>query len=570
MIRRASVRAALRWVATAAALAATVTVLEGVAAPGTFAAPAAAESAPNSARSVIRWRSWSTSAFEDARRSRRLVLLHLTTSWSRSAHEMDRDTWTDSTVAAIVQVGFIPVRVDADRRPDIADRYLSTGYPTTAILDADGQVLVSGAVIAAAPLRRMLEEIRTTVRDNRAEIVRRSAESAMAIAKTWERDDKPPSTTPFEKWLDLNLDAVRQAEDKKHGGFGAAPKLPQFESVGLLHAAAAYRDEPALRALALRATDAAMRLQDSTWGGFFRFARDEDWKRPRTEKLLGVNADAISTLARAYAVSAEPRYRAAARQTEAYAARWLWDDRRGGYYASQDADAGGSSGSGTVGAADQSISGDVFYGLSDRARRRRRAPAVDSIFTADGNARFASAVFAGARARMWEGAPVLRAVRALDRLWAEQRAPDGSLFHVWERGVASVPGILADQAAAGIAYLDAHDVTGDARHLERARALARYIRQRLEDRGGGGFRYAPRDSSAIGRLRAGEKPEVGNIEAATFFLRLWEKERRAEDLESATRAFEWLRSGEVVVLDPARAELGIKLAAHPKGQAPAR
>jgi len=570
MIQRASMRAALRWVVTAAALVATVTAFEGVAAPRASTAHAAAEPAPAAARSVIRWRSWSPAAFEDARRSRRLVLLHLTTSWSRSAHEMDRDAWSDSSVAAIVQAGFVPVRVDADRRPDIADRYLSTGYPTTAILDADGQVLVSGAVVAAAPLRRMLEEIRTTVRDNRAEIVRRSAESALAIARTWEGDDKPPSTTPFEKWLDLNLDAVRQAEDKKFGGFGAAPKLPQFESIGLLHAAAVYRDDPALRAMALHATDAAMRLQDSTWGGFFRFARDEDWKRPRTEKLIGVNAAAISTLARAYAVSAEPRYRAAARQAESYAARWLWDDRRGGFYASQDADAGGSSGSGKPGAADQSLTGDVFYGLSDRARRRRQAPAVDSIFTADGNARFASAILAGARARMWEGASVHRAIRALDRLWAEQRAPDGSIFHVWERGAASVPGILADQAAAGTAYLDAYEATGDARHMERARALARYIRQRLEDRSGGGFRYAPRDSSAVGRLRAGEKPEVGNIEAATFFLKLWEKEHRAEDLESATRAFDWLRSGEVVVLDPARAELGIRMAAVPRHQERAR
>ncbi len=525
-----------------------------VAAALAFAAgPAGPAETP--ATDSIAWRPWSDEAFSDARRSGRLVLLHVTTSWSRSAHEMDRDAWTDSALVALVRAGFVAVRVDADRRPDVADRYLGPGYPTTAVLDADGQVLMSGAVVAAPPLRRMLEEIRGLVRDNRAEIVRRSAASARAIAKTWEREDTAPSQTPFEEWVDLNLNAVRQGEDKAHGGFGGAPKLPRFESIAFLHAAAAYRDDPALRALALRATDAALRLQDSTWGGFFRFARDEDWKRPRTEKLLSVNADAIATLARAFTVSADPRYRAAARKAESYAARWLWDEGRGGFYASQDADAGRGA---------ESISGDIFYGLSDPARRRRHAPAVDSIFTADSNARFASAILAGAKARLWEGAPVARAVRALDRLWKDQRAPDGSLCHVWERGVASVPGILADQAAAGLAFLDAHDATGDPRHLERARSLARYIRERLEDRDGGGFRYAARDTAAVGRLRAGEKPETANIEAATFFLRLWEKEGRAEDLASATRAFDWLRSGDVVMLDPARAELGIRVASRPK------
>ena len=503
----------------------------------------------------IEWRPWSADAFSDARRTGKLVLLHVTTSWSRSAHEMDREAWTDGALDSLVRAGFVPVRVDADRRPDVADRYLSAGYPTTAVLDADGQVLMSGALIAAPPLRRMLEEIRKLVRENRAEIVRRSTESARAVAKTWERTDLSPSETPFDEWLDLNLNAVRQAEDKQHGGFGGAPKLPRFDSIAFLEAAAPYRDDPALRALALRATDAALLLQDSTWGGFFRFARDEDWKRPRTEKLLGVNAAAIGALAQAFAISAEPRYRAAARRAEAYAERWLWDDRRGGFYASQDADAGRGA---------QTISGDVFYGLSERARRRRQAPAVDSIFTADSNARFASAIFAGARARIWEGAPVSRAVRALDRLWTEQRAPDGSIFHVWERGVASVPGILADQAAVGLACLDAHEATGDPRHLERARAIARYLHARLEDRDGGGFRYAPRDTAAIGRLRAGEKPEPGNIEAATFFLKLWEQDGRPEDLQSATRAFDWLRSGDVVSLDPARAELGIKIVSRPK------
>jgi uncharacterized protein YyaL (SSP411 family) len=161
-------------------------------------------------------------------------------------------------------------------------------------------------------------------------------------------------------------------------------------------------------------------------------------------------------------------------------------------------------------------------------------------------------------------------VRALDRLWSEQRAPDGSLYHVWERGRGSVPGVLADQAAAGLAFLDAREATGDSRHLERARALARYMRERLEDPKGGGFRYMPRDSSAIGRLRAGEKPEAGNIEAATFFLRLWEAKGNAEDLRSATRAFDWLRSGDVVMLDPARAELGIKIISRPRGEPPKR
>jgi len=175
----------------------------------------------------------------------------------------------------------------------------------------------------------------------------------------------------------------------------------------------------------------------------------------------------------------------------------------------------------------------------------------------------------GAAAGIWKGAAVARAVKALDRLWSAQRAPDGSLYHEWRNGRTAVPGRLHDQAAAGRAYLEAYAATGESRHLARAESLAVWIRTRLEDPVGGGFRYAPRDPDAIGRLAAGEKPEGGNLEAAWLFERLWEMKHRAEDRRSAERALNYLRSGDVVVLDPAQAELGLTLTDAARSPAPA-
>jgi hypothetical protein len=512
------------------------------------------------ASSPIAWRPWSGDAFEEARRTGRLVLLHLTASWSHNAHEMDRAAWTDSALVRLVNEGFVPVSVDTDRRPDIGDRYLSSGWPTTAVLDADGQLLLSGAIVAAEPLCRMLGEVRDMVRKNRGEVARRSAESARAVERTWRSEPPAPPEMPLAEWIDRNLAAVREAEDKTQGGFGTAPKMPQFESISFLLAAAAARGDSTLRSIALRGMDAALRLEDSTWGGFFRLALETDWKRPRTEKLLDVNARAIGALAKSAAATGSVRYRAAARRAERYAAAWLWDERRGGFFGSQDADAAARDPSRAP------VLGDVFYRLSDRARKRQGAPAVDSAFYADANAHMVSALLAGARAGFWDGAPVQRGLRALDRLWAEQRAPDGSLYHVSEKGTASLPGLLADQAATGLSFLDAYEAANEPRHLERARALARFIRERLEDPIAGGFRYAVRDTAAVGRLRAGDKPEAANVEAATLFLRLWEVGGKEEDLRSATRALDTLRSGDVLVLDPARAELGLRVAGLPKGR----
>lgn len=510
-----------------------------------------AEPGPSGQPAAIAWRDWDRSAFDDARREKKLVLLHIAASWSRSGRQMDREAWTDTSVVRVVSGHFVPIRVDADRRPDIADRYLSGGWPTTAVLSTNGQVMASQSVIAAEPLRQMLLRLLDTYRKNRTDIDSRSAESARLVEETWKSEPLGAPEMKLTEWVDRNVAAVREAEDRTNGGLQGAPKQPHFEAARFLFAATGSRRDPALHALALRILDASFNLEDSTWGGFFRIAGDESWGRPRTEKLLDVNARAIAALVIAVEQGGGPRYRDAARRTETWAASWLWTPHPGGWYGSLAADVVTRDG--------RLLGGDVYYGLSDKARRQQGSPAVDSSLYAEQNARMAAAVLRGSAGGMWKGASTARAVKALDRLWKDQRAPDGSLYHEWRNGRVGLPGRLMDQTAAALAYLEAHAATGEARHLARAESLAVWIRTRLEDPVAGGFRYAPRDPEAIGRLAAGEKPEQGNLEAGWLFLRLWQMKRRPEDLRSAQRALETLRSGDVVVLDPSHAELGLRL-----------
>jgi uncharacterized protein YyaL (SSP411 family) len=466
---------------------------------------------------------------------------------------MDVEAWGDSEVVAAVLESYVPIRVDADRRPDVADRYLAAGWPTTAVLTADGQVVVSQSVIAPKALLQMLTNARDLYRKGRAEIERRSAESVRRVAHTWDSEAPGAPQMSLSDWVDQNLAALREAEDRTNGGLQGKPKVPQFEAVHFLLAAAGTRKDLTLRGLGLRVLDAALALEDSVWGGFYRIAGEENWKRPHTEKLLDVNARALHALVSAVDAGGGTRYREAARRTESYATAWLWDAHSGGWYGSQDADVAIRDGEGRL------LAGEVYYGLTDKLRRGQGTPAVDSSLYAEQNARMASAVLRGAASGIWKGAPVARAVRALDRLWTAQRAPDGFIYHDWRNGRTAVPGRLADQGAAGNAYLDAYAATKEPRHLARAESLAVWIRARLEDRVGGGFRYAPRDPAAIGRLAAGEKPPDGNLEAAWLFQRLWEIKGRAEDRRSARRALDYLRSGDVVALNPAQAELGLRV-----------
>jgi hypothetical protein len=52
---------------------------------------------------------------------------------------MDHETYADPEVAALLRAHFMPIRVDADARPDLAERYADWGWPATAVLTSDAR-----------------------------------------------------------------------------------------------------------------------------------------------------------------------------------------------------------------------------------------------------------------------------------------------------------------------------------------------------------------------------------------------------------------------------------------------
>jgi uncharacterized protein YyaL (SSP411 family) len=80
----------------------------------------------------VSWCEWTAEAFERAERELKPVLLSLVTAWSDACAAMDRATYTNLSVGRLIEDEFIPVRVDADRRPDLNERYNLGGWPTTA------------------------------------------------------------------------------------------------------------------------------------------------------------------------------------------------------------------------------------------------------------------------------------------------------------------------------------------------------------------------------------------------------------------------------------------------------
>lgn len=82
---------------------------------------------------LVEWHEWGPAPFEEARATDRPILLSLFTPWCEWCATMDREAFSNPTVAANIHDDFIPIRVDADRHPRVRDRYTMGGFPSTEI-----------------------------------------------------------------------------------------------------------------------------------------------------------------------------------------------------------------------------------------------------------------------------------------------------------------------------------------------------------------------------------------------------------------------------------------------------
>ena len=211
---------------------------------------------------MIDWREWSAAAFDQAAREHKPVLLAITAEWSRASAEMDRVGFRDPGVAALVADRFVPIRVDADRRPDIDERYNLGGWPTTAFLTPRGDILWGGTFFDPPALRAALDEVSRAFAagregiERRAEARRRPARRAPASSS--------PDLAAIEWLTDLLLAALgpsgagTRAPDLPHPS-ALAFLLQQFRATGRLECA-----ETLTRALAAAPGGAIYeRLDDS-------------------------------------------------------------------------------------------------------------------------------------------------------------------------------------------------------------------------------------------------------------------------------------------------------------------
>src|SRR5271154_6356333 len=147
-------------------------------------APASSSSLRAALHQPDQWHELGEEAFAAARAANKPMLLDIGAVWCHWCHVMDRESYDDAEVAAIVNEHYIAEKVDRDERPDIDSRYQVAvasltgqgGWPLTAFLTPRGKPVYGGAYFPPAEgygrpsFKRVLLSIAPAYREKRGDV----------------------------------------------------------------------------------------------------------------------------------------------------------------------------------------------------------------------------------------------------------------------------------------------------------------------------------------------------------------------------------------------------------------
>jgi uncharacterized protein YyaL (SSP411 family) len=474
------------------------------------------------AENPVDWWPWCTEAFEEARRRDVPVLISVGYSSCHWCHVMAHESFEDPAVAALINDGFVAIKVDREERPDVDAVYMTAtqamtgqgGWPMTVFATPDGEPFFCGTYFPKANFGRLLASVSTAWTDQRADVLKQGAAVVEAIGGA--QLVGGPTAPISAALLDSALAQLGKEHDPGHGGFGGAPKFPPH--MDLLFLLRHYQRTGNAEALEIvRHTCEQMArggIYDQLAGGFARYAVDNTWTVPHFEKMLYDNALLLRVYTQLWRLTDDPLARRIADETAEFLLRDLATPA-GGLASALDADTDGVEGltyawtpaqlTEALGEQDGNWAADLFRvtttgsfehgssvlvlardisaadpAIQERwrevrarllaARERRPQPARDDKVVAAWNG---LAVTALAEHGVLTGASSSSsAAVALAEVLAERHVVDGRLRRVSRDGTVGTPaGVLDDYGCVAEAFCAVHQLTGQGRWLAYAKEL---------------------------------------------------------------------------------------------------
>jgi uncharacterized protein YyaL (SSP411 family) len=442
----------------------------------------------------VEWYPWSNEAFEKAKEQDKPVFVSIGYSSCHWCHVMEKESFDNYKVAALMNAAFICIKVDREERPDVDSVFMtvcqamgrSCGWPLNIIMSPDKNPFFAASyiprnsrfgLVGMVDLVPQIEEIWRTRRsdlENLGDDIKRRIEifEKRTLGKELGKDVLDDA---YEK-LTLRFDA-------QNDGFGSAPKFPTPHNLLFLLRYWSRTKEKNALTMATK-TLRAMRLGgifDQVGFGFHRYSTDAEWLVPHFEKMLYDQALLALAYTEAFQATGAGKFKVTAKEVLEYVLRDLVSPE-GGFYAAEDADSEGEEGK--------------FYLWSEEEIRKALVPEdaelAVRLFGVNALGNYAEAV------RKRNGANILHFAKPLEQVASESQLTIDEviprlgkicnlLFKARKKRVhpAKDDKILVDWNGLMIAALaKASSVFGEPRYLQAASKAAGFILEQMKDEKG--------------------------------------------------------------------------------------
>ncbi|MFA5027405.1 MAG: aldo/keto reductase [Candidatus Methylomirabilota bacterium] len=502
------------------------------------------------AHNPVDWYPWGEEALRRARTEQRPILLSIGYSSCHWCHVMERESFEDEEIAALMNRHFVCIKVDREERPDLDDIYMTAtvamnngqgGWPMTVFLTPDQQPFFAGTYFPPRDgfgrpgFGSLLAHLATLWQEKGAEVVRQAADLTALL-----RQQAGPAGggSIGEAEIRSAVQILAATFDKAYGGFNHAPKFPPHTALSLLLRHHRRTGDANTLAMVTRTLDAMAQggIYDQIGGGFARYATDERWLVPHFEKMLYDNALLTRLYLEGFQATGDAFYARIAREICDYLLREMTGPE-GGFFSATDADSEGVEGKFFVWTPREveAVLGPeaggwfcAYYDISEegnwegksipntprslarvagrlgvpaetfrqsleasrealyRARLARVRPGLDDKLLTAWNGMAVGALAEAARV-LSEPRYLAAASRAAEFLLAALRRPDGRLLRTYRAGKAHLDAYLEDYAFLAEGLLDLYEAGGAPRFLTEAASLAERLLADFADAESGAF-----------------------------------------------------------------------------------
>ena len=299
------------------------------------------------AHNPVDWRAWNDKTLEKAKTEKKLMIISIGYAAYHWCHVMERESFEDSTVAAVMNANFISVKVDREERPDVDQIYInavqlmtgSAGWPLNVITLPDGRPVWGGTYFKKDEWINAIERIQELYETEPQKLEEYASRLEEGI-KTMDLITFNTNDIDFSTYSTQDIiDTWEKGFDHRFGGYKRAPKFMMPNNYHyLLRNAVQTKNEELLKFVTLTLDQIAYGgVYDHIGGGFARYSVDEKWHVPHFEKMLYDNAQLVSLYSDAYLATENPLYKEVVFETLDFIAKEM-THKEGVFYSSLDAD----------------------------------------------------------------------------------------------------------------------------------------------------------------------------------------------------------------------------------------